>query len=866
MKRLLIGILFLTFPATSWAETKVPVIKDNSIVMVENEFHLNAGGQRMIRIKGNQHLVALDFDREALKGKVIEKAYLVAFQGDGLIDELTLSTIQADWDEYLSSSLTSGKQGFEGWGWPGARFPSITGSNSFSLVSQAKTILKDKKYYWEIDPDLIYANVIGVSYGLTLHEVSADYSRNPTIYSKESGERAPYLLAVLGDEKIPRPEPPTNLDLKGDMEGLRLHLTAPKNGFAYKIFINGSELPRWNIPFVKTGEEQTIPLRDLVLKPGSWVSIQVLTLNRLGEASEPVTLKIKLPEIRPLPFPKVRSLKGKETKLTVSGLTVIPEIDKYDNNGASIGQLPNDHQYRNEIFDGSRIHLTAAKGEVVGFQVLVKGSGKVMATCELPGIRTELFEAVYVASAKGRVPDPLIPLGKMDLSLNEAKPIFVDVYIPFDFGEKFVRGEFRLSDGRQVPIELEIRDFAIPKKASFLCEMNTYGLSRRITDYYDMQSLGYNHRVHSNVLMYAHRSTKPDRSKSDIVAIKKDGTQTDNGKYNDIKPGQKEGHWDEYMEIFSPFVTGDYFQKGHRGSIAAPGFYLTFHESWPLKVREFYNGDPDAYKAFQEAPLYKETFQNILRDFMKKADGAGWHDAGLQIYLNNKGSFDQIDLSPWILDEPNSYWDYRALAYYADLVREVKGQERGPVKIQFRIDISRPEFTRGVLWGKVDLWVVNEGSFEQYSRLLHDLHEGTGVELWAYGDNNAVEESNRITQNRLISLYRDGAKGYVPWQTRDDKGGAMTNADQNALYIFHPDDSGNWHLDHSMRLKAYRRAEQDIEYLTLLKNKLKLSEGELRRFIDHYLYEGEPAGGGIPGPENFRQLREAAAILIEKTQ
>ena len=156
------GILFsaLVFPAVLWAETRVPVTKDNSIVMVENELHVNAGGQRLIRIKGNKHLVALDFDGEALKGKVIEEAYLVAFQGEGLIDGVTLSTIQADWDEYRSNSLTSGKEDFEGWGWPGASFPSVTGSNSFSLVSQAKTILKDKKYYWEIHPDLISILII----------------------------------------------------------------------------------------------------------------------------------------------------------------------------------------------------------------------------------------------------------------------------------------------------------------------------------------------------------------------------------------------------------------------------------------------------------------------------------------------------------------------------------------------------------------------------------------------------------------------------------------------------------------------------------------------------------------------------------
>ena len=54
---------------------RLEATKDNSIVLVESETGLNAGSATRIRIKGNQHLVAMDFDFDKIKGKVIEMPF-----------------------------------------------------------------------------------------------------------------------------------------------------------------------------------------------------------------------------------------------------------------------------------------------------------------------------------------------------------------------------------------------------------------------------------------------------------------------------------------------------------------------------------------------------------------------------------------------------------------------------------------------------------------------------------------------------------------------------------------------------------------------------------------------------------------------
>ena len=75
---LLLAGLAMCLPAET---ISLPVVKDNSIVMVEREWSENAGQKGQIRIKGNQHIVAMAFDLSAIRGKEVTKGTLVCFQG-----------------------------------------------------------------------------------------------------------------------------------------------------------------------------------------------------------------------------------------------------------------------------------------------------------------------------------------------------------------------------------------------------------------------------------------------------------------------------------------------------------------------------------------------------------------------------------------------------------------------------------------------------------------------------------------------------------------------------------------------------------------------------------------------------------------
>ncbi len=875
-------ILFSALPLGA-EQVQLPAIADNSIVMVDGEWELNGGAQGRIRIKGNQHIVAMQFDTSAIVGKQVEKATLVCFQGEQAISAVTISTIATPWDETRSNALTAGRDDVIDWGYAGARFPAVCGGNSHTLVQPVNSVFRDGKYHWEIPVDMVHAMAVGIAHGLAIHEHAADYSRNPTIFAHEQAAKKPYLLVQLADEPAAPPEPATNLKLtSSDGNSARLSLTAPARGFAYQVTVNGQPLGRHNIPLAVAGRQQTIPLRDLPasIRAAAGCEIEVVTINRTGQQSEPAVLRDRFASAAAIEKPNVQ-FPVKQAAPTPN-LSVIPVTDKYDATAAAVGSLPENYRTHNPIYDGRTVRLTAAAGEVVGFQLLLRGATEqpvsVKLTMDRPQLRIDLYQAAYVMANGRSIPDPLLPLpDSIRLRKDSDQVVVADIFIPFDASAGMRRGELAVSDGRVIPIEISVQPFALPREASFFCEMNSYGLPDHVNDYYALQQVAYDHRVHANVLHYSHHTAAPGARKSSLDMRLRSGRRMDNKRYDNVQPGDTAAFWDDFSEAFGPVLDGSLFQDGHRGPLPVPGFYLTFHESWPLNCRAFFNGNPDAYLAFADQPAYARTYVNILNDFAQLADAKGWHKAGFQVYFNNKGSLDEPTKAPWILDEPSSYWDYRALRFYGELTDQGRERERdfaSSARIDYRIDISRPEYTRGELDGRDDLWIVSTSAFQNYRRLVTDRLESDGLRAWVYGTSNHIHDSNRNIQAWALDAWQDGATGIVPWQTVDKSGRALREADQLGIFIFDQNAEGETVIHHSLRLKAYREAQQLIEYLNLVQQRRGWSRAEMRSFVAQYVdldatvqqtntEDAGTTGFGRLQAGGLERLRLAAVALLQ---
>lgn len=861
---------------------RLPATQDNSIVLVDGEWTQNAGQQARLRIKGNQHIVAMAFDMTAIGGKRIKRATLVCTPADQQIRGVTISTIATRWNENRSNGLTAGFDGIENWGYPRARFPAVCGGNGHSLASQTMSRVEEGRYHWDISPDLVHALATGVAHGLAIHEHDADYSRNPTIYAREQSGKAPYLLVEIDDDRDASPTPPTDLQLVRLSSGAHsLVLRAPPSGFAYEVTVNGTALGRHNIPLVRPGVKQHIALRDLssldsekidsAAKP---LDIQVITLNRHGEQSAPATLKASLPNAPAIEFPEVEFASA--STQPIPNLAVIPLCDKFDATGKAIGSFQPSHRTHNSIYDEQTVRLVAAAGEVIGFQLLLRGNQPVEVSLAFDSIqpRIDWWHGVYVPSKGRDIIDPLRPLTRpLTLNRHRDEVVVADIYIPFEQRSGKHQGNLKLSDGRAIPVELTVLPFALPRQATFLCEMNSYGLPDEVKDYYELQRIAYEHRVHVNILHYSHNTAAPGSRKSNLDMRLPSGRRMDNKRYDGIQPGAATAYWADFREAFGPILDGSYFRTSHRGAIAIPGFYLTFHESWPLHCRQYFNGNLDAFAAFDD-PVYATTYVNVLKSFATLAAEQSWNQSGLQVYFNNKGSLGDKAKAPWILDEPSSYWDYRALRYYGELTDQA-ARGTDPSAIQFRIDISRPEFCRGELDSRSDLWVVSSSAFQNYRRLVTDRIDHDGLTAWVYGTANHVHEPNRNLQAWALDAWCHGATGLVPWQTINKSGSAMKESDQLGLFIFDSDSSGQAVIRHSLRLKAFREAQQLIEYLALLKKKMNWTDSQMKLFVANYAKlqaEVTKLNDDDAGTTNYSeitnleldQLRQAAAILLSR--
>ena len=167
--------------------------------------------------------------------------------------------------------------------------------------------------------------------------------------------------------------------------------------------------------------------------------------------------------------------------------------------------------------------------------------------------------------------------------------------------------------------------------------------------------------------------------------------------------------------------------------------------------------------------------------------------------------------------------------------------------------------------------------FQHYRRLVTDRIQQDGLKAWVYGTSNHVHETNRNISAWALDARRDGATGIVPWQTVNKSGSAMTEADQLGLFIFDHDASGATVIRHSLRLKAYREAQQLIEYLNLLQQQQSWSSQQMRQFINHYVNldaqvdkTNEADAGttsyGRLSAINIEQLKLAAARILTSTR
>jgi hypothetical protein len=329
--------------------------------------------------------------------------------------------------------------------------------------------------------------------------------------------------------------------------------------------------------------------------------------------------------------------------------------------------------------------------------------------------------------------------------------------------------------------------------------------------------------------------------------------------------------WKAWDERFVPLLEGSAFADLPRKGVPVECFYLPLHENWPSPMEGNYNGDYWADRAFPES--YRKAFVSASRQFAEHFRERGWDRTLFHGFLNNKNNFKERGWSrgssPWLLDEPASFQDYWALRYFGRAFLEGVEQARdarqpspeGFPRMVFRADISRPQWRRDALDGVIGYHVVGS-ALRAYPRLVLDRKRRFGEIVVEYGGSNPVTGSNVQPAAWCLDAWSLGADGVLPWQTIGTDA-SWRKGDELALFYplpraGQPPGPG---VVPSIRLKAYRRGQQDVEYLTLWAGRKGLPRWAVARRVREALplsgsrQATETGGAGDAGRIDYALLR-----------
>ncbi|MGE5610549.1 MAG: hypothetical protein ACM359_14960 [Bacillota bacterium] len=857
---ILVLLCSVTMAASSRDRIRLDVTRDTWVSSSGKEQHGNNGGSPRMKTKGSQEFALLDLDPASLRGRVITGATLhFNCASKDPQRRLTISTLTSDWTEGTaanyepqkgSASFLWAKNDQTLWAFPGSDITAVCNGLGNTLWRFADATPPDKDG-WQtvaVDPDVVAARAAGLSFGFVLFDdVGSEYERdgdrftyhlfpNRFIYSREQNKaRAPYFTIDLGpeDHAAPDPIPSISADCKELPPGeCRVTWITPKDhgpagtlGFIASYTVasdpqrtTSQPLPQYLVPLAAVpGNPVNMHLHDLGLPPGSTLVLSIRPVDRAGNAGTATTASITLsPAVPPLVLKETNNslqpITPNTPPVTLPGVT-ISILDALDKVHPITGQLipahPATYMQSNHLWSAATktIALHAARNEFVDFQILLSGQTDSLSaelTFDDPSIRATLHRFRHVNTQIGPLPDPLVPLtGPLSVPAKEETlpnqkhaTLLADVYVPYTATPGSHTGTLLLkSAGQSVSLRVDLRiwNFTLPDHLSFIPEMNCYGLPRETELAY--YRLAHQHRTCLNRLGYSWRGTI-----SDDCAPRWTGSDFD---------------WAEYDRRFGPLFDGSAFADLPRKSVPVESFYLPLNENWPLDVNKAFKGGYWIEDAFD--PAYRAAFVNACAKFAQHLSQQKWHDTFFEFYLNNKVYFKDKSWSrcsaPWIFDEPMNTQDFWALRWYGQAFHEGATPHQGQAKLAFRCDISRPQWQRDILDGVLDVNIVG-GDFRRYQRAVLDRKTRNGELTINYGSSNNIEDSNIQPLAWCLDTWCLGGDGVLPWQTIGTDQ-SWTQADQ--LSLFYPGKpAGLRDPVPSIRLKAFRRGQQDVEYLTIL--------------------------------------------------
>jgi hypothetical protein len=958
----LIGLV-MPLSAALAGQTVCPCTADTSIASAGSEVNQNSGTAEKIKIKGRENQLLMRFDLSGIpKDAAIQSAALRVkmTMPNFRLNQVAVSSVSVDWVE--GTGRTVDGEGEEGavtgacfnwagpktaWTQPDSTVCDVTWGNGGSVENYGFAKAEGDNWWTiPVDPRVVAA-MRADSFGLIVQEESgwwAPKNANIFVFSREKKGAAPTLTVEWAAAEAAAPSPVKDIKVSTDNlddgqavleftcggagadEGAALgydirclagkKITA-ENWAAAKV------VPRWETPRPKpAGQRVKAWITDL--EAGQGYSFAVAAYDQSGNRSAiAATDVVKIPKTD---APRLAYLKPLElppgSPVEVAGKMALWATDELTKVDPVTGQVLDGDGYKatqarkgSHVWDGQNhaIRLTAAKGEVVAFNLVIEALDGSLEDVvvrpddlvgpkdgKIPAARFTPHRVWYVQDKKGEKTtyygDPVpvldkplqIPAPDNKVTGQKNQSVYVDLAVPHGIPAGVYRGQLAVESAAgtgAVNVQVHVLDLEMPDALSYIIELNAYGTGDDRDAWLAMHRLAHLHRLGYNVLAYGHCEsvTVPFMPK-----IEGEGAEA------------KITDWSAYDEWMGPLLDGSAFADLPRGAVPIPHFYLPFHENYPEKIRKHYakpeffenkplnkNGvlDYEAWKdnlaatdvdiriAFDKT--WRDEAEAIARQYRQHFIDKGWTRTQFQIFCNNKHYFREpktqnpnerggykLATSLWTLDEPSFGRDFRALAYiYSVFHKPLVGE---PLNVLSRGDVSRPEWQGDRCDGSLDLAVVSSALY-RYQTILQRQMITKGEKLWFYGGGNSPAGDNAGLAAVYIKTWTMGVDGGLAYWTSVAEQADAWDRPQSLAVVLTRGGKGYAGPVATTRLKAERRAEQDIELMNMLAHQPGWNRNRVARAVAaavNLTSKTVARGADDPGQTSFKGLHASDLAKI----
>ncbi len=881
-------ILFLISPSTIYCQPLV--LKPTADIWLSDanvkERNSSSGKAKVFKLKSIQEMAVLRFDLSSIKGLEVRSARMFFYpvKTRQFLKYIRMSSVTQTWKEGNTRQSYGRPDGAtynfadfhtkKAWAWPGSQFCDVAFGSGNSLTNWDKIHFEQGGWVSvKVPVRLIYAMAVGQSDGIALQEGGSTALYNHFIYSSESRGRSPYLLINTGEKLNILPDSPEFTVISDPVHSttetgaVKITIKPCKNVFFWKVFLNQKPVDRWKIKNPSVNGNTEFYIDGLV--PLKKYKIEIQSVSISGHESIKKSFVVKASDRYRIDFfnnaGRHKPLQSPIVKSSNLDVSISPGLVK-------INPLVDIDKLKNEkfILDKGAVVLSGIKGEYLDFQITLKDLNTELS------IRPENLENIvipegykvwYSRDKLGKWQSAyLIPVDLHngirpghDIRIKGKKnqTLYIDLYVKKNVTSGIYRGKLRLefkSNGKiiKIPLILKIYNFIMPDKFSFWAEMNAYHIPDNVYEYY---RLARKNRCIANFWVFRPRLKR--------------------------KGGKIIVDWTGYDKLAGPLISGEVFKNIPGSRLPVECMYLPFIDSWPTELNKnnyrypgYWPGKGDSRKYIDDHYLrsnyigdalsdeYKKSFFSVQRQFFDHFKEKGWDKTQMQFFFGGKNTH-RIDYGVnmwWTTDEPYHWQDWLALQFFDRLWNKGKFYNNVLNNFIARADISRPQWQDDILKGIVDKVYYggfNNAAFIHRCKIIAD---NTGISIHAYGTAGRCDLKNIKTFLKVLNAWLNGADGFLPWQTIGTSASLdmQEGCEGNALFV--PGTRFGLDVVGDLRLKAFRDAEQFIEYLVLLKNQLNLTRPQIRDGIKNFLML-KPGNNDIQNLQ-IRQIYELKQLIL----